>query len=102
MNMMSGNNRINIIFKAATGVNYTLICNYGITVNDMFREYFERIGRPNLFNDNNNKIEFIYNSKAINYLNNNTKIEEFFNRNTNSISIQVLTNDLIGAKKYMH
>ena len=42
--MMLGNsNRINIIFKAATGVNYTLICNYGITVNDMFREYFERI-----------------------------------------------------------
>ena len=101
--MMLGNsNRINIIFKAATGVNYTLICNHGITLNDMFREYFERIGKPNLFADNNNKIEFIYNGKAINYQNNNTKIEEFFIRNPNGSSIQVLTNDLIGAKKCIH
>ena len=102
MNNMNGINnmninKINIVFKAATDVNYTLICNYGITISDMFKEYFSRIDRENLFEDNNNKIEFIYNGKAINFHNNNTKIEDFF-EHRNNVSIQVLTNDLIGAQ----
>ena len=67
-----------------------------MTVSQVFQEYLIRIGKPNLFDNNSNIIEFIYNGKTIDSRNNNTKIEEFFG-NRNSVEIQIITNDLIGA-----
>ncbi len=98
MNMqpMVNNNQINIVFKAINDVKYNLVCNKGLTVSQVFQEYLIRIGKPNLFDNNSNIIEFIYNGKTIDFRNNNTKIEEFFG-NRNSVEIQIITNDLIGA-----
>ena len=67
-----------------------------MTVSQVFQEYLIRIGKPNLFDNNSNIIEFIYHGKTIDFRNNNTKIEEFFG-NRNSVEIQIITNDLIGA-----
>ena len=99
-NLMSNQNEMNIInlqFKAITGVNYILKCKKGVTLSQVFHEYLIRIGKESLFQDNNNKIEFIYNGKTINFKNNNTKIEEFFRNQQNNVEIQIVTNDLIGA-----
>ena len=96
MNQINMMDKINILFSAVTGVKYNLICNKGVTISQVFQEYFARIGRQSLFENNDNKIEFIYNSRVINFRNNNTKIEEFFNNRTN-VEIQIVTNDLIGA-----
>ena len=93
---MNNNNQINIVFKAIKDVKYNLVCNKGLTVSQVFQEYLIRIGKPNLFDNNSNIIEFIYNGKTIDFRNNNTKIEEFFG-NRNSVEIQIITNDLIGA-----
>ena len=91
-----GNNIINLQFKAITGVNYTLKCKKDLTLSEVFHEYLIRIERESLFQDNNNKIEFIYNGNSINFKNNNTKLEEFFINHQN-VEIQIVTNDLIGA-----
>ena len=99
-NLMSNQNEMNIInlqFKAITGVNYILKCKKGVTLSEVFHEYLIRIGKESLFQDNNNKIEFIYNGRTINLKNNNTKIEEFFRNQQNNVEIQIVTNDLIGA-----
>ena len=97
---MSNQNEMDIInlqFKAITGVNYILKCKKDVTLSEVFHEYLIRIGKESLFQDNNNKIEFIYNGKTINFKNNNTKIEEFFRNQQNNVEIQIVTNDLIGA-----
>ena len=60
----------------------------------MIKEYLARIGSEYLFQDNNNIIEFIYNGRAIDIRNNNTKVEEFFG-NSSSVVIQIVTNDLL-------
>ena len=88
--------KINLQFKAITGVNYTLICNRGVTISQVFKDYLARIGRELLFQENANIIEFIYNGKSINFKDNNTKIEEYF-QNSNNVEIQIITNDLIGS-----
>ena len=54
------------------------------------------INKESLYENNTNRIQFIYNGRAIEFKNNNTKIEEFFGNNLN-VSIQIVTNDLIGA-----
>ena len=98
-NLMSNQNEMDIInlqFKAITGVNYILKCKKDVTLSEVFHEYLIRIGKESLFQDNN-KIEFIYNGKTINFKNNNTKIEEFFRNQQNNVEIQIVTNDLIGA-----
>ena len=89
-------NKINIQFKAITNVNYNLICNKGVTMAEVFKEYLARINKESLYENNTNRIQFIYNGRAIEFKNNNTKIEEFFGNNLN-VSIQIVTNDLIGA-----
>ena len=88
-------NKILIRFQAITGVNYNMSCNYGLTVSEVFKEYLIRINKEFLFDNNTNKIEFIYNGKAINFKNNNERIEQFFGDRPDVI-IQIITNDLIG------
>ena len=60
MNMMNMNNssnndpnKINIQFKAITNVNYNLICNKGVTMSEVFKEYLARINKEILYEDNN-------------------------------------------------
>ena len=96
MNMLNIGNRINIVFKAITGITYTLAVERGITISDMFKEYLIRIDKERLFENNNNAIEFIYNGRAINFKNNNQKVEEFFGSGSR-FEIQIVTNDLLGA-----
>ena len=97
MNMPPLGNRINVVFKAITGVKYTLAVERGIKVSDMIKEYLARIDKESLFQNNSNVIEFIYQGKSIDIRNNNTKIEEFFGNRT-QVEIQIVTNDLIGAQ----
>ena len=97
MNMMQYpmmGNRINVLFKAIAGRDYNLAVAHGIKVSEMIKEYLARIGSEYLFQDNNNIIEFIYNGRAIDIRNNNTKVEEFFG-NRSSVVIQIVTNDLL-------
>ena len=96
MNTLNIGNRINIVFKAITGITYTLAVERGITISDMFKEYLIRIDKERLFENNSNSIEFIYNAKSINFKNNNQKVEEFFGSGSR-FEIQIVTNDLLGA-----
>ena len=89
-------NRINILFKAITGVNYNMTCDKNLPISQVFKEYLARINKESLYENNSNIIQFIFNGKAIEFKNNNMKLVDFFRTGSN-VEIQIVTNDLIGA-----
>ena len=95
-NNTSSKNIINFAIKTTQGVIRNLKFEYGTTISELIKKYFNIMGKPELFN-NPQDICFLYNAKRLNF-NDNTKIEDFFK---NAFIINIVVNDvkeLIGAK----
>ena len=88
--------KINIIFKTTKGVQHNLILNMSTTVDAALALYLKRVGKPELINNIENKICFLYNAAQLKF-GDNTPVGQFFG---NSPAPKVLVNDvnnLIGA-----
>ena len=92
-NMMINNNfelqpknikKKNVIFKTTRGKVFQFIVDYGTTVKELLKKFFDRIGLPDLIGCKD--IIFIFNAKKIEY-ENQTPIEKFFNHNPNPVII---------------
>ena len=95
-NIQPSKNKLNFIFKTTQGIIRNLDVDYGTTISELIKEYFNIVGKPELFN-NPQDICFLVNAKRLNF-NDNTKIEDFFK---NAFIINIVVNDvkeLIGAK----
>ena len=95
-NKLSSKNKLNFIFKTTQGVIRNINVDYGTTISELIKKYFNIMGKPELFN-NPRDICFLCNAKRLNF-NDNTKIEDFFK---NASIINIVVNDvkeLIGAK----
>ena len=68
----------NIIFENFAGENLAISVEGKTTVQDLIHSYFKRKGKENLIVNNLEKAYFIYNSKVINYENNNQKVSSVF------------------------
>ena len=51
--------KMNILFKNAYGQTKNLIFNYGTTINEVLERFLKEIGRPELINNIDNKLDFI-------------------------------------------
>ena len=80
--------KMNVIFKTAGGKVF-LVVDYGTTVKELLKKFFDRIGRPDLMGCKD--IFFIFNAKKIEY-ENQTPIEKFFNPNPNPV---IIVNNLL-------
>ena len=77
MNDNMGINRKSITFESSTdGDRKTLIVQYGTSVSDLLKKYFQEIGKPELFKKKESFC-FIHNATILNY-EDETKIEEKF------------------------
>ena len=90
MKMEKPKQKINISFKTSRGFNKNIIVDYGTSICDMIKKYFNEIGKPELFG--NKDICFIYNARKLNP-HDNSKVENFFPFLTDKI---ILINDLLG------
>ena len=97
-NMMINNNfepqpknikQKNVIFKTTRGKVFRFIVDYGTTVKELLKKFFDRIGRPELMGCKG--IIFIFNAEKIEY-ENQTPIEKFFNHNPNPV---IIVNNLL-------
>ena len=87
--------KINCVFHTSTGKTFSILIDYGKTVNDLIKIFFLRIEKPELMN---NKLDicFLYNATKIN-IDSQEKVENFFRYNANPrISVNDIR-DLIGA-----
>ena len=95
-NILSTKNKINFMFKTTQGIIRNINADYGTTISELIKKYFNIMGKPELFN-NPQDICFLCNAKRLNF-NDNTKIEIFF-KNTSMVNIVVNdVKELIGAK----
>ena len=67
--------KMNVIFKTSSGKLFHFNVDYGTTVKELLKKFFDRIGRPDLMGCK--YIIFIFNAKKIEY-ENQTPIEKFF------------------------
>ena len=91
-NFYGGN--INIIFKTAQGNNYPLSIKYGTTIAQILEIFFRYIGRPDLYDNKDDEIGFLYNACRLRY-GDQTKVEEYFKYSSNPI---IIVNDLNALK----
>ena len=91
-NFYGGN--INIIFKTAQGNNYPLSIKYGTTIDQILEIFFRYIGRPDLYDNKDDEIGFLYNTCRLRY-GDQTKVEEYFKYSSNPI---IIVNDLNALK----
>ena len=70
-------NKINTLFETPSGFKKSIIVDYGTSVSDMIKKYFNEIGKPELFR--NDKICFLYDACKLN-CDDNTKVENFFQK----------------------
>ena len=92
----SGSNKINIVFKTTANVRTNVVMEYGKTVSDVILLYLKRVGREDLFKKDSG-ICFLSNAKKIDIYD-KTPIENYFK---NTYSPLIIVNDvqnLIGAK----
>jgi len=96
-NMMINNNfepqsknilKKDFIFKTTKGKLFHFNVDYGTTVKELLKKFFDRIGRPDLMGCKD--IFFIFNAKKIEY-ENQTPIEKFFNFSHNPV---IIVNDV--------
>ena len=88
--------KMNIVFNTTQGTTHNMVFPYGTTISEALKKYLQRVGRPDLFNNQDNKICFLVNATKLKF-DDNTPIEQFFK---NSINPKVVVNDinnLIGA-----
>ena len=92
----SGGLKVNAVFKTTQGLTTNMIFDYGITIDQALAQYLNRVGRPELIGNLQNKICFLYNAKQLNF-GDQTKVEEFFK---NIVMPKIVVNDtqnVIGA-----
>ena len=80
--------KMNVIFKTAGGKVHFIV-DFGTTVKELLKKFFDRIGRPELMGCEG--IIFIFNAEKIEY-ENQTPIEKFFNHNPNPV---IIVNNLL-------
>ena len=88
-------NKISCIFKTTQGVTRNIPIDPDKTISELIRTYFNRIGKPELF-DKKNELCFLYNATRLDF-NSQTKVGDFFGLNSFP---NILVNDvhnLIGA-----
>ena len=79
----------NIIFVTVSGIRYNLVFNYGTTIDQMIKQFFQRIERIDLYYNKTKDIIFIHNGIILRF-GDNTPIEKFFE---GIIAPKILVND---------
>ena len=82
--------KINIIFKTTKCTTYTMVFNYGTTIDQILKKYLQRIGRHDLYLEKSNKICFLFNAYQLRF-GDKTLVEEFFKHIT---SPKIVVNDV--------
>ena len=72
------NQKINILFSDSRGHKKFIAYNFGTTINDVLEIFLRKIGKPELINNIEGKINFISNGKTLKF-GDKTKIEDFTN-----------------------
>ena len=88
--------KMNIVFNTTQGTTHNMVFAYGTTISQALEKYLQRVGRPDLIGNQENKICFLVNAQKLKF-GDNTPIEQFFK---NAINPKVVVNDinnLIGA-----
>ena len=88
--------KINVIFNTTQGTTHNMVMNHGTTIDDALKKYLKRVGRPDLINDNTNKICFLFNATKLKF-GDKTPIEQFFKNAPNPKVVVNDINNLIGA-----
>ena len=88
--------KINIIFNTTQGTTHNMVMSHGTTIDEALKKYLKRVGRPDLINDNSNKICFLFNATKLKF-GDNTPIEQFFKNAPNPKVVVNDINNLIGA-----
>ena len=68
-----------MIFKNTRGDCHSLVVNYGVTIDELLKEYLKRIGRPDLIGDN--RISYIWNASKLKF-GDKTTVEKHSNGNS--------------------
>ena len=88
-------NKINCMFITSTGKTFTILIDYGKTINELIKIFFLRVENPDLINKRK-EICFLYNAARIDF-DCKQKVEDYFK---NSSNVRIMVNDignLIGA-----
>ena len=80
----------NITFVTVWGIRYNLVFNYGTTIDQMIKQFFQRIERIDLYYNKTKDIIFIHNGIIIRF-GDNTPIEKFFEGIT---APKIMVNDI--------
>ena len=88
--------KININFKTTQGTARLICVDFGTTIDEALKIYLKRVGRPDLINNIQNKICFLYNADRLNF-GDKTPVEKYFNYKETNIVIVNDTNNVIGA-----
>ena len=88
--------KINVIFNTTQGTTHNMVMSHGTTIDEALKKYLKRVGRPDLINDNSNKICFLFNATKLKF-GDNTPIEQFFKNAPNPKVVVNDINNLIGA-----
>ena len=73
--------KINIIFKTTKCTTYTMVFNYGTTIDQILEKFLKRFGRPELYGKSD-KISFLFNASPLRF-GDKTPVEEYFKGNQN-------------------
>ena len=84
-NVIGSGPKINVIFRNTRGDCHSLVVNYGVTIDELLKEYLKRIGRPDLIGDN--RISYIWNASKLKF-GDKTTVEKYF-RNVNNPKVVV-------------
>ena len=68
--------KINVIFQTIWGTVNSITVDFGVTINQLLKKYFERIGRPELIRQDNT-INFTFNARKIKF-DDETPVEKYF------------------------
>ena len=88
-------NKINCMFITSTGKTFTILIDYGKTINELIKIFFLRVENPDLINKRQ-EICFLYNATRIDF-ECQQKVENYFK---NASNVRIMVNDignLIGA-----
>ena len=83
-------NKMNIIFKTTYGVTHSLSFEYGTTIDEILKEYLNKVGKPELINSK--KVCYLFNAVQLKF-GDKTKVENYFRGNK---KVKVIVNDVNG------
>ena len=88
--------KMNITFVTVWGIRYNLVFNYGTTIDQMIKQFFQRIDRIDLYYNKTKDITFIHNGIILRF-GDNTPIEKFFEGITDPKILVNDVNNIIGG-----